>query len=330
MWTACIIFCYRTKRLRKTRRRFFHSRHPFDTSGIMEIKTERGEVGMVELHTEDFDIAKIADSGQCFRLAQTAPDRFCLTALGRVLTVDALPDGARLHCTEEEFTTLWRDYFDLNIDYARFRAAVPKRDRFLSRAAQYGRGIRILRQDPWEMLITFIISQRKNIPAIQRSVELLSRKCGRELAAGRFAFPTPERLAELTAEELAACSLGYRAGYVHAAAALVAEGTLNLAHLCTHRDCDLLEALTAVPGVGPKVANCVALFGYHRLTGFPRDVWINRILDTEYRGHFPLRRYTGFEGVIQQYMFYYARSDEYRVLGDRQQTAPAGLEAVGT
>ena len=267
---------------------------------------------MVELHTEDLDIVKIAESGQCFRLVRTAPDRFSLTALGRVLSIDALPDGARLHCSEEEFAVLWRDYFDLDTDYSRFRAAVPEQDSFLFRAAQYGRGIRILRQDPWEMLITFIVSQRKNIPAIQRSVELLSRKCGSELADGCFAFPGPEQLAELTAEELAACSLGYRAGYVHAAAALVADGTLDLTHLHTRRDCDLLQALTAVPGVGPKVANCVSLFGYHRLTGFPRDVWINRMIDAEYGGEFPLERYAGFEGVIQQYIFYYARSGEYR------------------
>ena len=284
---------------------------------------------MVELHTEDLDIVKIADSGQCFRLVQTGQDRFTLTALGRVLSVDALPDGARMHCSEEEFSDLWQGYFDLETDYAPFRAAVPERDRFLFRAAQYGRGIRILRQDPWEMLITFIISQRKNIPSIQRSVELLSRKCGQELADGRFAFPAPERLAELTPEELAACSLGYRAGYVHAAAALVADGALNLSHLCTRRDCDLLQALTAVPGVGPKVANCVSLFGYHRLSGFPRDVWINRIIDAEYKGRFPLRRYAGFEGVIQQYIFYYARSGEYRERGGKDPAAPAALAAVG-
>lgn len=278
---------------------------------------------MVELRTEELDIGKIADSGQCFRLVRSGPDRFTLTAKGRVLAMDTLPDGARFHCGEEEFSDLWRDYFDLGTDYARFRKAVPRRDRFLSRAAEYSRGIRILRQDPWEMLITFIISQRKNIPAIQRSVELLSRRCGKQLEDGRFAFPTPERLAELSMEELAACSLGYRAKYIRDAAALVSVGALDLNHLCTREDCDLLQSLTAVPGVGPKVANCVSLFGYHRLTGFPRDVWINRMIDTEYGGEFPLERYAGFQGVIQQYIFYYARSGEYRERTARGAAAPS-------
>lgn len=265
---------------------------------------------MVEVHTDDLDIAKIADSGQCFRLIRTAPERFTLTALGRVLSIDRLADGIRLHCTEADFAALWRDYFDLDTDYAGFRAAVSLHDRFLSRAARYGRGIRILRQDPWEMLVTFIISQRKNIPAIQGCVELLCRRYGSPLGNGFFAFPSPRKLA--AAQDLSACSLGYRAGYVLAAARMVSDGTLDLQRLRGLEDGELLGALSSVPGVGPKVASCVCLFGYHRLTGFPRDVWINRVIDTEYGGEFPLERYAGFEGVIQQYMFYYGRSAEYR------------------
>ncbi|MFR8256215.1 MAG: DNA-3-methyladenine glycosylase family protein, partial [Ruthenibacterium sp.] len=156
----------------------------------------------------------------------------------------------------------------------------------------------------------FIISQRKSIPAIRRCVQQLCLRAGapiRHAGGGFFAFPTPRRLAGLSMGELAACGLGYRAGYVHEAARLAASGALDLAALRRAESPALQQALLAVPGVGVKVANCVMLFGYHRLDGFPRDVWINRVIDEEYGGHFELAPYAGFEGVIQQYMFYYGR-----------------------
>ena len=265
---------------------------------------------MILIKNEDFDIAKIAASGQCFRLTETAPGLFRLAAAGRLLFIRAEADGAVLLCPEEE-APFWRHYFALDEDYAAFRAAIPPEDHFLSEAACYGRGIRILRQEPWETLVTFIISQRKNIPAIRSCVEELCRRWGDPLEDGPAplcTFPTPEKLASLPNEALCSCALGYRTDYVRQAARLVAEGSLDLSAIYRLDDDALREALCAVPGVGPKVASCVMLFGYHRLTGFPRDVWINRIIEEEYSGCFPLERYAGFEGVIQQYMFYYGRS----------------------
>jgi N-glycosylase/DNA lyase len=185
---------------------------------------------------------------------------------------------------------------------------------FLNRACDYGRGIRMLRQDPWEMLITFILSQRKNIPAIRHCVEALCSCYGEPIgSAGEplFAFPSAERLAAQDERCLLDCSLGYRAKYVSAAARLVASGALDLSALAALSDDALMDALLAVPGVGEKVANCVLLFGYHRLGRFPRDVWINRIVENEYDGEFPLERYPGIAGALQQYMFYYARSEAY-------------------
>jgi N-glycosylase/DNA lyase len=215
----------------------------------------------------------------------------------------SVPGGAELDCSRLEFEEVWRNYFDLDTDYRRFRAAVPAGDRYLTAAVRYARGIRILRQDPWETLVTFLISQRKNIPAIRRAVEELCRRWG-----DADGFPPPERLALLSEAELRECGLGYRTGYVLAAARMTASGALDLPALERLPDGALLDALRTVPGVGPKVAACVALFGFHRLSGFPRDVWINRVLDREYGGSFPLERYAGFQGVMQQYLFYYART----------------------
>ncbi len=265
---------------------------------------------MVTLHSPDLDIKKIAESGQCFRMDETGAGHYTLVAMGHVLEMDALPGGCVLHCTVKQYEEIWKAYFDMETDYAAFRAAIPASDGFLTKAAEAGRGIRILRQQPWEMLITFIISQRKSIPAIKRCVQQLCLRAGKPIRhAGHvfFAFPTPRRLAGLSMDELAACGLGYRAGYVHAAARLAASGALDLAALCRAENAALQQALLAVPGVGAKVANCVMLFGYHRLDGFPRDVWINRVIEEEYGGHFNLAPYAGFEGVIQQYMFYYGR-----------------------
>ena len=265
---------------------------------------------MVTLYSPDLDLKKIAESGQCFRMEEVGAGHYTLTALGRVLRIDAVAGGCALHCTRKQYEEVWRAYFDMDTDYAAFRAAIPASDRFLTSASEAGRGIRILRQQPWEMLITFIISQRKSIPAIRRCVQQLCMRAGapiRHAGGGFFAFPTPRRLAGLSMGELAACGLGYRAGYVHEAARLAASGALNLAALCRAESPALQQALLAVPGVGVKVANCVMLFGYHRLDGFPRDVWINRVIDEEYGGHFELAPYAGFEGVIQQYMFYYGR-----------------------
>lgn len=267
---------------------------------------------MYETEIPQFDLNKIAESGQCFRLREMSPGQFELVALGRVLRISRQSEARyAFACGEEEFRTVWAPYFDLETDYGAFCCRVPASDGFLSRALAFGGGIRILRQDPWEMLITFLLSQRKNIPSIRRSVELLCERFGEPIGGGtelRFAFPTAESLARRSAEELAACSLGYRTEYVRAAARMVAAGELDLYRAASLRDCELLELLLSVPGVGPKVANCILLFGFHRISAFPRDVWINRMIDREYGGVFPMERYEGCAGVIQQYIFYYARS----------------------
>lgn len=264
---------------------------------------------MVEVRSQEFDLQKIADSGQCFRLTPTAPGRFQLVALGRSLLLESTPSGVRLDCSQAEYRALWQPYFDLNADYGYFRGAIPAQDTYLTAAAEFGRGIRILRQEPWEMLVTFLLSQRRNIPAIRRSVELLCRACGRPLAGAPevFAFPEPQALAALPDDALAGCSLGYRAPYVRAAAQMASDGRLPLDKLAAADDETLCQALRTVPGVGPKVANCVMLFGFHRLSGFPIDVWMERVLREHYSGGLDLSPYAGFEGVIQQYLFFYAR-----------------------
>lgn len=272
---------------------------------------------MLTLALPDFSPAAIAESGQCFRMRQREDGAVELTALGRFLRIEPgeQPQTYRFSCPEEEFTALWRDYFDLGADYAQYRACCKKNDDYLRRACACGAGLRILRQDPWEMLVSFIISQRKSIPAIRTAIETLCTAYGDPFdGAGRrcFAFPTAQRLAGLTEADLAACGLGYRAKYVLDAARRAADGRLDLPALQNQPTDAVRQALLEVYGVGVKVAQCVLLFGYHRLEALPVDVWMDRVVQEVYGGKFP-RSYGKYAGVLQQYLFYYVRAEHGRV-----------------
>jgi 3-methyladenine DNA glycosylase/8-oxoguanine DNA glycosylase len=269
---------------------------------------------MIIIQNPDFNIRKIAESGQCFRLKPMQTGGYALVAYNRVLRVTDSPEGAALDCSQAEFDAIWRDYFDLAADYASIRAQADPADAFLQHACDYGKGIRMLRQEPWEMLVSFIISQRKNIPSIQYCIEALCSRYGEPIESGGesfYSFPSAQTLAALDESHFLACSLGYRAKYVLSAARMVSSGTLDLSAIAAYSSEALYAALLTVPGVGEKVANCVMLFGYHRLDRFPRDVWINRIESREYDGAFPIERYPDTAGALQQYIFYYARSAEY-------------------
>ncbi len=263
---------------------------------------------MITKELKNFCLKSIAESGQCFRMNAVAENRWRVVAKGKVLDITDNGEGSfSFDTTADEFKREWESYFDLETDYQAFINAVPQSDLFLTEAVRYGSGIRILKQEPFETLITFIISQRKNIPAIKKCVEELSARFGSEIRDGIYAFPTPEALAAAPQDELDKCHLGYRTKYVKRAAECAARGEVKLDELCKLDDDALFKELTGLYGVGKKVANCIMLFAYHRIAAFPVDVWIDRVISEKYGGSFPLERYEGFAGVIQQYMFYYGR-----------------------
>lgn len=265
------------------------------------------------------DMKKIADSGQIFRF-NVYDDEFSLVAGDKLLFIKEDKNGYILSCSEKEFNEFWLDYFDLRLDYGDFEKNIPETDIFLKDAAKYSYGIRILNQDKWEMLISFIISQRKSIPAIKSSIEKLAKVYGKKIDmkipefiknidadTEFYTFPAPKELANADIEALNACSLGYRSPYIEASAKAVYRKDIDLNAIDSLDDEELLKALMSLKGVGIKVANCVALFGYHRIAAFPIDVWIKRMIDEHYDGEFPLELYKGYAGVIQQYIFYYGR-----------------------
>jgi N-glycosylase/DNA lyase len=235
-----------------------------------------------------------------------------------------------------DYHTVWRGYFDLDRDYAQIRQRVSI-DGFMQKAAAYGAGIRILRQDKWETLCSFIVSQQNNIPRIKRIIAKLCEMFGDAIgfrggeapyAAENpecrknhgnpdaaqpsctkvyHAFPPPERLASLREDDLAPLRCGYRASYIIGAARAVASGALDLDALAGGSAEDARAALKGLRGVGDKVADCVLLFGLHMLDAFPRDVWINRAVAERYGPGFDPAVFAPYAGVAQQYMYHYIR-----------------------
>ena len=267
---------------------------------------------------DDFDQEKIRISGQAFRIRRLDDDSYSYIHKGKVLCVKKLAGNEYdVSCDKKDWDSIWAEYFDLGRNYRKIRSGINKEDTFLKESADAGKGIRILRQDSFEMLITFIISQRKNIPAIMASVEKICRLFGDEIlntGSGSaddneviYAFPTPEQLYNADEEKLKTCSLGYRLPYIQDAATRVCDGRLNLDDINSLSDEDLFEKLKEVHGVGDKVSNCICLFGYGRVAMAPVDTWIKKVIDEEYNGINPFPGYGRNAGIMQQYMFYHAR-----------------------
>lgn len=268
------------------------------------------------IYSSNFNIKHIADSGQCFRMNRIEDNRYGLIAYGRYLELTQLDEKRiELACSEEEYDLIWKDYFDMDYNYGHIITGLSKgNDEFLKNAVRYGSGLRILKQEIFETLISFIISQRKNIPAIKNCIEQLCLQYGEKKISRidgekiYYAFPSPEKLAMADRKDLRKAGLGYRDEYVLKTAAAVWKGEIDLNGLKQLSREKALDQLLGLSGVGIKVANCVSLYGLHHIEAFPVDVWIARILKDIYHNNFNLELYKGFAGIVQQYMFYYMRS----------------------
>ncbi len=264
---------------------------------------------------KNFNLQQIAESGQCFRMNQIAENKYSLIAYDRYLELEQIDEEeVELSCSEEEYELIWRDYFDLDYDYQRIiDTLLQGKDGFLKEAAEFGYGIRILKQDFFEMMISFIISQNKNIPGIKSCIEAICKKYGNYMVCettgvSYYSFPAPEALAQADLKDLRELKVGYRDAYILSAAKAVAEGQINLSVI---KNCSYEEAkakLMAIHGIGEKVANCICLYGLHHIGVFPVDVWIKRILKEIYQDEFNIRQFDGYMGIVQQYMFYYMRN----------------------
>jgi len=265
---------------------------------------------MIEIKGDHFDPAMIADSGQCFRWRQTGEDRFTIPAFGKVLNITQTgAESFVADCDGVDWENIWRDYLDLSEDYGRFSDAImTSDDDYLKDAYNKGCGIRILRQDLWETVVSFLISQNNNIPRIKKSIEALCEEFGRDLGDGIFSFPTAEALADAgDALSDKRFGLGYRDVYIRQMAEYVRGHGDWLAGLKEMDRENAYRELVRQNGIGPKVANCICLFGLHHIDAFPIDTHVRQILEAHYPDGFDFERYKGFAGVVQQYMFYAKR-----------------------
>lgn len=258
----------------------------------------------------DFDLAQTLHSGQCFRFEERG-GAFRVCAGARCYLLSQRGSSLFLHgeAAAQDIDFLTR-YFDLARDYGAIKRALSAGDPVMAEACRCAGGVRVLRQDLFEALVTFILSQNNNIPRIKKIVEALCEHFGPRLEGpcGPYhAFPTPGALAGVTAQELEPLRAGFRARYVADAVEKLARGEVSL-ELVREAPYEQAKAeLMKIRGVGEKVANCVLLFGANRLDAFPVDVWIARAIDRLYGGEIDAGRFSPHGGIAQQYLFFYAR-----------------------
>ena len=251
---------------------------------------------------------KTFECGQCFRWNADENGGYVGVASGRAARVFTRGGMAVIECDEADIG-FWREYLDMDTDYVKARESVMLGE-YLTECAEYGRGIRILRQDKWEALCSFIISQCNNIPRIKSIVEKLCAMFGEAMETPwgvKYSFPTASRVALLEEPELAPLRSGYRAAYIINAARAVASGDIDLEYAATLDGNEARKYLKSLNGVGDKVANCAVLFGLHRMDAFPVDVWIKRALKENLPAGFDPATLGDYAGLAQQYMFFHAR-----------------------
>ena len=259
---------------------------------------------------DDFELEKIFECGQCFRWDMGSDGSYTGVALGKAARIRREGDGFLITGTERDFTDVWFDYFDLGKNYSEARNAICIDD-YMKAASDYGAGIRILAQDRWEGLCSFIISQCNNIPRIKKIISALCSLAGEPtelLGKTYMTFPSAERVAGLTVKDLEPLRCGYRAPYILGAAEAVASGKLDLEKTAMLDSVSALKELKSLNGVGDKVANCVILFALRMPEAFPVDTWIKKALSERYGKDFDPKVFSKNAGLAQQYMFYYRRS----------------------
>lgn len=254
----------------------------------------------IVLCQKDLDLDETLDCGQAFRWSRKDEKTYCGYFLDRYLEIEEFGDEKFIfrNTSEEEFLNVWADYFDLHTDYGELKKRFSE-DSVLAEACKFAGGIRLLKQDAWECLCSFIISQNNNIPRIKGIISRLCERFG--------GFPGPDVLAGETAESLGFLRSGFRAAYIADAAYKVSSGITDLEKIKYMSHDEAGKKLMEIKGVGPKVSECVLLFGMYRTEAFPEDVWIKRVMASFYPDGMP-ECTKGFEGIAQQYLFHFARN----------------------
>ena len=294
----------------------------YTTDSKRKINIEETDKGLI-LREASFEPSHIFECGQCFNFHKEEDGSYTAVFLGKIINVLKLDEGVSLirNISLEDFNDIFYDYFDLGLDYDAIKEEVVI-DPVMEKATDYGYGIRILNQEVFETTISFIISANNQIPRIKKAVRIISERYGDYIGEykGRkyYSFPRPEVLMKVKPEDLREYArVGFRDKRIVEASRMIYEGQLDGASKIYTED--LRKKLMELPGVGPKVADCILLFAYHRRETFPVDVWIKRVMETLFiKKEVPkkqvddyARKYFGKNaGYAQQYLFYYGREEK--------------------
>lgn len=263
---------------------------------------------------KDFVPEHTFDCGQCFRWEKQSDGSYIGVANAQAVRISA--EGSRVEIdgiTEEDYESFWKSYLDAGRDYSAVKKAVNI-NATMNEAVNFGNGIRILRQDFFEALVSFIISQRSSIPKIKSCVDKLCRLYGEEIefeGKSYYSFPTPETIASLSEDDIRALGVGYRAPYILKAAKAVASGEIDGNTLDSLDTPSAREKLLSLYGVGDKVCDCVLLFSLGKYDLFPADVWIKRVMEEEFDSKdakaLGESQFGAYSGFAQQYLFYWRK-----------------------
>ncbi|MDO4618877.1 MAG: DNA glycosylase [Clostridia bacterium] len=287
------------------------------------MKIEVSGNNIILKHPDSFHLQHIFECGQCFRWDKVSENAYEGIAFGKALLIEKSKDDYIFHnTTESDFNSLWKDYFDLDRDYSKIKSTF-KGDKSLEEATEFGYGIRILNQDFFETVISFIISASNNIPRIKGIIARLSENFGEKVNyMGKvfYTFPTPDKLSVLTEDEIAVIRSGFRGKYIIATSKAFASGEISYDKLKDLSYTDAKTELLKLSGVGEKVANCILLFALAKYDSFPIDVWIKRIMeycyfdknqtDNKTIANYAEEHYGKYGGFAQQYLFYWARENK--------------------
>lgn len=254
-----------------------------------------------------FNVENTLFCGQAFRWKEREKGVYYGTVKGKTVTIFNEKEKIVFDGTDEkDFLEIWVPYFDLERDYVKITDGF-REDKYISAALDEFYGIRILHQEPWEALCSFIISQNNNIPRISGIIDRLCSNFGEKNSAGEYSFPAAEKIASLTEEELSVLRAGFRHKYILDAAKKIASGEISVEKIKNMPIEDARAELMKIKGVGPKVAECTLLYGFGRLEAFPVDVWVKRIMAELYGEGLPACT-KNYEGVAQQYLFHWRRN----------------------
>lgn len=291
---------------------------------MMKVSDISGGILLEEV--QHFDAKHIFECGQCFRWKREEDDSYTGVAYGRVLNVKSDYDKGTVtlnNTNRKEFFEIWYNYFDLGEDYGAIKATLSE-DEVLKGAIEFGRGIRILNQEPWELVISFIISANNNIPRISRSIDILSQMFGRPISykgMTYYSFPDAEALGSAELEQIDLCRAGFRCKYIYQSARMIDGEELDLRAIAKQDTKAAKKELMRLAGVGPKVADCIMLFSMQKHDAYPVDVWVKRVTEYFYLHkdvsmkqiqEFAQGRFDGLAGFAQQYLFYFAREQKIK------------------